>query len=508
MAVGYHILLVDDERMELEALKSYIDWKALGIGRVDTARNGKAAYELILENQPDIVITDIQMPVMDGLTLARKIYELSRRIKIIILTGYDEFSYVREAMRVDAVDFLMKPFSEEGIGEAIGRVKAEIERDHLFSSTVDVWEKRMLQRICCELSTREGELLQELKKGSKGQEERRGCGIIQFHNVTHKNIAENMERRLAEIEALWIDERMLNFLVSDYANVGDCAERIQKILAELTGKTYSCIYQSSSVRLEDMRKTYQRLKEWENQMFYEKNGCIKAVEEGMLPKTAGTEGLGGRKKKEFCAELENCIHSGREDEMKKTLDALCGLYENKRTKRGLVLQDIFGFVFRLEEKFPDFAGKIREQLHSQLADCGSLAELNCLLTNYFGHLAAAFGDSAGGKSSFVVRKVMAYVEKNYAKPMTVEAMAEEIHLSSNYIRSIFKEGTGQTILEYMTDYRFTRACELLRDPSYKVKEVSNKVGYENVSYFCSVFTKRYGMTPNEFRNKNLGAAGE
>lgn len=501
--MGYRILLVDDERMELEALKNYIDWKTLGIDRVDTAKNGKAAYELILEEQPDILITDIQMPVMDGITLAKKVYELSQNIKIVFLTGYDEFSYVREAMRVSAVDFLMKPFSEESIAEAIGRVKTAIERDSLFSSSVDVWEKRMLQRICCETQTGEERLLEELERGTGNRGERRTCGMIQFHNVTHRNIAGNMQKKMAEIEALWSDGDILNFLVRDYVNVGNCAERIQKILAELTGKSYSGVYLGHNARLKDLRKSYRLLKDWKDDLFYEECGCIKAVEEGMLPKPAGEEGMDSVQKKEFCTKLEEGIRSGDEEQIRNTLNALCGFFRGKRTARELVIHDFYWFIFKMEEKFPDIAKERKEDIHEQLSGSGSLAELKILLENCFGHFAASYGGGIGGKSAFVVRKVMDYVGKNYARAMTVEEMAEEIHLSSNYIRTIFKEGTGQTILEYITNYRFERACELLGDPSYKVKEVSNMVGYENVSYFCSVFTRRYGMTPNEFRNKNL-----
>ena len=160
----YRILLVDDEKMELEALKNYIDWKTLGIDHVDTAKNGKAAYELVLDRQPDIVITDIQMPVMDGIDLAKKIYEWNRDIKIIFLTGYDDFAYIKEAFQVNAVNYILKPFSEESIAEVIHRAIKQIEKENLFQNSVDVMGKLLLQRLCTEEQTPEDRLLQELKQ--------------------------------------------------------------------------------------------------------------------------------------------------------------------------------------------------------------------------------------------------------------------------------------------------------------------------------------------------------
>ena len=168
----YRILLVDDEKMELEALKNYIDWKTLGIDHVDTAKNGKAAYELVLDRQPDIVITDIQMPVMDGIDLAKKIYEWNRDIKIIFLTGYDDFAYIKEAFQVNAVNYILKPFSEESIAEVIHRAIKQIEKENLFQNSVDVMGKLLLQRLCTEEQTPEDRLLQELKQVS-GKKKRR-----------------------------------------------------------------------------------------------------------------------------------------------------------------------------------------------------------------------------------------------------------------------------------------------------------------------------------------------
>lgn len=502
----YRILLVDDEHMELQALKNYIDWNALGIDRVDSAKNGKAAYELVLEKQPDIVITDIQMPVMDGLTLAKKIYELNRHIKIVFLTGYDEFAYVKEAMHVNAVDYLLKPFSEESIVEVIGRVKAEIERDNLFRSSVGMLEKRLLNRLCTETETDENLLLQELERTAGQSDRALTYGMIQFWGITNKNIAESMEKRLAEIETLWAQGRSLTFLVKGYADVKNAASRIQKILFELTENMYSCVYMEHSLAPEKLRGCYQLLKGWENELFYEEKAGICPVKEGDEPSRESAEGMGKTMRREVIGQLEEAISQGKENELEKVLHSLFSFYRERKTQREQVLHEMYAFVFKMEDKFciaEEDAEERKSDFYGKMADCSSMTGMQDFVREHFLHMAASYGDNTGGKTSFVVKKVKEYVQKNYDRSVTVEDMAAEIHLSSNYIRSIFKEGTGQTILEYITNYRFQRACELLRDPILKIKEVSSMVGYDNVSYFCAVFTKRYGMSPNEYRNKFL-----
>ena len=141
------ILLVDDEPLELQALRDHVDWARLGIDQVATARNGRAAYESILEKEPDIVITDVHMPVMDGITLARKIRELNQHIKVIFLSGYDDFSYVQSALQMGAADYLLKPFTASDIENVILKVKEALNRDMLFSHSLETLEQQLLERL-------------------------------------------------------------------------------------------------------------------------------------------------------------------------------------------------------------------------------------------------------------------------------------------------------------------------------------------------------------------------
>ena len=127
----YRVLLVEDEEIELETLRDYIDWKKNGISRVFTARNGRRALECLEENMADIVITDIQMPGMSGIELAETIVRRGYPCKIVFLTGYDDFSYIHSAFQVNAVDYLLKPFTIEEVEACLKKVRSELEKSEI-----------------------------------------------------------------------------------------------------------------------------------------------------------------------------------------------------------------------------------------------------------------------------------------------------------------------------------------------------------------------------------------
>ena len=149
----YSLLLVDDERLELETLRDYIAWEKLGFDRVYTARSGRDAYDKVLRLKPDVMITDIHMPVMNGIELARQMYADGCTTKVVFLTGYDEFEYAKAALQVEAVDYILKPFSFDKIRTAMDRVKELLHKEELLKKSVRVYGKRLL----CKVIDNEGE---------------------------------------------------------------------------------------------------------------------------------------------------------------------------------------------------------------------------------------------------------------------------------------------------------------------------------------------------------------
>ena len=198
------ILLVDDEPLELQALREHVDWEGLGIGRVDTAKNGRAAYEKILEQEPDIVITDVSMPVMDGITLAAKIHELNQRIKVIFLSGYDDFSYVQSALQLGASDYLLKPFTPEDIAKVIRKVKDALNRDLLFSHSLETLEQQLLERLCLEGESQQPVLLEELSRTRQLSSGSDRYGMLAFFSVSGSALPDHLLKNIPSIQAAWM----------------------------------------------------------------------------------------------------------------------------------------------------------------------------------------------------------------------------------------------------------------------------------------------------------------
>ena len=166
----YRVLLVEDEEIELETLRDYIDWKKNGISRVFTARNGRRALECLEENMADIVITDIQMPGMSGIELAETIVRRGYPCKIVFLSGYDDFSYIHSAFQVNAVDYLLKPFTIEEVEACLKKVRSELEKSEIAD-----WSRKTAAKQLLEMALRE--------KQEIGIHAVRGGGIVGEHTV-------------------------------------------------------------------------------------------------------------------------------------------------------------------------------------------------------------------------------------------------------------------------------------------------------------------------------------
>lgn len=505
----YRVLLVDDEALELDALKNYVDWDALGMELAGTAKNGKVAWEKILAEEPDVVITDIHMPVMDGITLANKIYDLNRKIKILFLTAYDDVDYLKAAIKVSVSDYIMKPFSDDTIRTAMEKVCAEIEKDRMMRQSLREGRSALIRKICTSEAEAEAEQawIKKLAKLNEFERDSNYYGMMQIYGVPRKNFVPFLESRLLEIISVWQEDGKLAVVVKGYINIADSAKRILQSLEQLTEQVYNGVYFERRILPEELSKVYRILESYERRMFYDDAQKMRAVAELDVWCLQSQEA-------ELSRELLDSIHkrltedimAGDQKQIEDDVDQLLGSFYDKGISRKAALGYLDRLLYQVEwtcmiERNRKEMQQLAREAMEKAERCLNAQQLREVLTGYFQAIAAYNAADVPDTMKYVVQKVKEYICKNYAEPISTAALSEEIHLSQNYIRSIFKEGTGKTILEYLTEYRFEKAAELLRRQGVKVKEVSAAVGYENVPYFITLFTRIYGMTPGEYHKK-------
>lgn len=502
----YRVLLVDDEALELDALKNYVDWESMGMELAGTARNGRDAWEKILAREPDVVITDIQMPVMDGITLADKIFHLNRQIRIIFLTGYDEVEYLKAAIKVSAVDYILKPFSDEAIRAAMEKVCCEMEKDALVQNSVKEGRSALIRKICVSAEPRR-ELLERLKQLSEYEQDGDCYGMMQFYGISMKRFALSLENKLSEIIAVWQEERRLTVVVKGYVNIADSSGRISGLLLRLTDKSYNGVYYENRISGEGLRDAFRVLESYEERMFYQPRQTLSGVDG-----TADTWRQGSREEldrgltDQIRKRLTDSIMAGKQKETEDVTEQLFNSFLGNRITRPAMIRCLDKLLYQVErvcmiERSRDEMRRLLRQTMDQVENAVNAEQIREAVLEYLRAMTACNAEDAPDTTGYVVQKVKEYIHRNYAVQFTSADLAREVHLSQNYIRSIFKESTGQTVLEYLTEYRFEKAEELLRMAGAKVKDVSVAVGYENVPYFCTLFTKLHGMTPGEYHKK-------
>ena len=393
----YKVCLVDDEKLELNLLKNHVNWESLGVKEVFTASNGQKALELVRTHTPDIVFTDIRMPVMDGIEFAKRLRELERSrgmrrsaIKVIFLTGYDDMELIRKAFRLAASDYILKPFLVEDIEKAVGEIINSLNQENISSHP-----------------------------GGKDVPFQVGDAI--FYQEEEKRTSP---------ESLSFERRKKEFSEEEYRN-----------LRLLRRDIVSCLSRG------DRDGTGEKLRE-----YYE--ACSR-----------GTAGIFRDGAVCLCYQINEELVAENEDLFRCRQD----LVDRGKT------------IFRLVE------------------EAGNAAGIIMCMDEYVNGLLEWFCSLKEDGNYRVIAFVEDYIGKHYMEPVSAEEMAEKIGLSPGYMRSIFKSGKGMTVNAYLSEYRLEKACSLLKNTSSGVGRIGRLVGYDNVSYFCSIFQKRYGKTPNEWR---------
>lgn len=479
----YSVLLVEDEQLELDTLKNYVDWKKVGIDKVYTARGGRSALAILSEHEPDIMITDIEMPGMDGTELAKLVVEEGHRCKIIFLTGYNKFEYAKAAVQVHAEDYLLKPFLVDEVEELVARILEKVEEER---------RTQELNRLAL------GKLIEQACHGQLEDFDTVSRTYFQKDSV-HTQFtlvglyALTMEQRayvyaLPEIIHSFILDMLYVVVLPTAVPARDMIDRLRETWQQDIRAI--CKEHIPMDELSEQCKCFLRCQEY---LFFGEPNMTMFLDqrEEEAQSTASDE----RPKRQ---DLLQAILNGDEGRARrllhKSLDSFRSGGQAYCTKSAyslyLYLRD------QLPQNFAITADTSSMPSEPDILHSGTYTELVNSFTEY---VRCCCEVRQNRSNNPLVSWVKQYISERYMELCTAEEIAAGVKRSPNYVRKVFKEATGQTILEYLTEVRMNKAAELLRTTHLKVKEVSVRVGYENISYFTQLFSKRFGVTPNEYK---------
>ncbi|WP_029192278.1 response regulator transcription factor [Paenibacillus harenae] len=524
----YSILLVDDEALELETIEHYVPWEQIGISVAGTARNGKEALGLLAELKPDMILTDVRMPIMDGLEFGRRAKQIDRNVKIIYLSGHNEFQYIKAALNIEAAGYLLKPIDMEELIALMDKVKKKCEEEQLADQSGDWMREKLIMRILREANAdRRMQWVKqwELSAPDFAPNKEYAAAYVTFDMQPAAPGGNPLPSGLDDADRIESVRRLAGRLLdtSIIVETGPQALLIvfqwksEREIPGWSAELWEPFQEQASaaaaapvtVGLSSPHKGFHLLRDayleslaCNEEKLYRLGGAV--IVPGHLQPTVQKD----IDTEQLTAKLTAAIQTGDSTLAEEQLNIWFSLLREERIERNFAVRAVIRLLTSLEQHFSSFlAGSLKDLLHvdhwKEVSSMKTFSHIQAYVADFCRVMLGAASEREVDRNQAVAEQIAKLIHDRHHLPLTVEDIAKEVYLSPNYIRSIFKEKTGETILDYLTKVRMSRAAELLKDKSLKVREIAHHVGYENVSYFCSVFHKHRGSTPNEYRKMYL-----
>lgn len=533
----YSVFLVEDEISSRELLRNGIDWVAAGFEYLGDAADGELALTKVLALKPDILITDIQLPFMDGLTLTKAVQKSLPAIQIIIISGYDYFSYAKEAMELGVKEYILKPFSSQDVLAAVQKVtEQDLLKQELLSKKIAEQAGAQTQEMA--LSRFINSLIDD-DAGSRSSEYLLQAEKLQLlYNMYSLRVLFFRKRRMElaqAIQALCSKNDIRSFLRSDYelvflltANEAEALRYEATLLDEiLQGELGNEITQEQGRATENEQFLFwcslnvSRISEIAGQyrvFFDTKKAYLRSFEKIESKQNQSSNAVDKQNKEMNGLEQANVFNEERIRQFLSYGDShqtenfwkdLLRPHEN--ALQSLIYRSYFlGNIISLIRSFVSqhgYTDLLSIPSNTQIESVVLATATNDALLSYLSRLTRELfsvrdQNSEVQRSSLEGRTIALICSDYHVAEMGVAYLAEKLKLSSNYLSTLFRNKTGHTITQFVLQTRIDRAQELLRDTDLAVTEISSLVGFNNPNYFSTQFKKVSGDTPYDYRQKS------
>ena len=533
------VFLVEDEMVIRRGIKNSIDWEKEGHIFCGEASDGELAYPMIIKEKPDILITDIRMPFMDGLELCKLVKKELPNIKILILSGYDEFDYAKEAIRLGVTEYLLKPISSGKLLEALNGVSESIRREkedkdlvrkymeEMRENTEHEKQKFFEQMIAGNLS-----MADALETGEKyemnlsarmynlllfrftlGEENRKSGELLGEAEYAIEKLTERLEYVFEFQRGV---EGWAFLLMAD--NEEQMSERVKELSKDLEEimKNYSTIAYFGGIgqpvaRLRELEESFREAERALAARFTMELNQIISVEDIRMAQNVDTlddieiTSFGEIEKTRTM--LEKFLNNGAEDEIDEFVDVYINELSEENLKsvlmRQYIIMDAYIVMMSFCEKFEGIEGEMQaqsEELKNSMKTIQTLEEIKNYIRMLLKKIIGVRDTISGRRYSDIIEIAKDQIRKTYmSDEISLNTIAAEVGMSPSYFSSIFSKEMGKTFVEYLTEIRMDRAKELLMCSSMKTSEIGYEVGYKDPHYFSYIFKKTQNCTPKEFR---------
>lgn len=529
------VFLVEDEVIIRSGVKKSINWEQEGYEFVGEASDGELAYPMILKEKPDILITDIRMPFMDGLELSRLVKKELPDIKILILSGYDEFEYAKKAIKIGVTEYLLKPISAAKLTEVLNAVAETIRQENEEKNLLETYFAEMREnterdkmRLFEKLLMGDLSMGEILEAGERfGMNLGASCyKIVLFKilaNLENHVYAEQMvdacssvEQAASMMEGVYVFQRGVEgwaFLLTaqDEKSMEESAkilyQNLKQAMKNYTQLEYFGGIGSTVPRIRSLKQSFReadrafaaRFVEEANQIISQKEFEKSQMEEGL--KMQGVVQIG--KSREM---LQKFLSNGTREEVKAFSDAYISRIEEENIRSTMVRQyvviDVCIVILSFCERISS-ANRLQEEaeeLQKMMQKIHSLSEIKKYVVRLLNEAIELRDAESGRRYSDLIAAAKKEIENHYmTEEISLNTVAISVGMSPSYFSSIFSKEAGKTFVKYLTEVRIEKAKEFLMCSSMKTSEIGYEVGYKDPHYFSYIFKKVQGCSPKEYR---------
>lgn len=504
------VLIVDDEKIEREGVKYLLtqeDWES----EIYEAANGKQALEMLRSKTVDLLLTDIKMPHMDGLELSRRVKEENKNLRVVIFSGHNDFSFAQEAIRYGVSDYILKPVDPESFHNIMERVFKEISKDK-DKEDKELKEKNFLQQYFLQnyLYTGSREILEKAKELIDLESWNVWhCAILlemdkDFFDSAEEKFAEDIRREFpGSFFYLNLNGKqsliLFNDLYCDYALV---AKQVYIFIKKRYNTHVHLAVSRKFHGYESLPGIMSQLEQQMEEKFYHPKQHIFLSEEDNL-KTVSKEVLDSR----LMQMISDDISRKDIEQLWRHFNSLKEKYRDNHHYSAMYIKFVFSNV--IQELYHENIFTEERQLEQEidrLYNCTDIMQILEITEKCIREF-EVFINRSVKDSRDEVTAVKNYIYSHYSEKLSLETLAEKVFLSSGYLSFVFKKETGMNLNRFIRVFRMEKAKELLCTTNIKVAQISEKVGFANVSYFCRSFREYYGISPESYR-KGTGEDAE